>query len=54
MQVGTAGQDKPLLWNPGGGYYRFAFRRTGEGWRFTELVMEETWRVALQGSGAGR
>jgi hypothetical protein len=54
MHVGTPGQDKPLVWNPGGGYYRFAFRRTAEGWRFSELVMEETWRVALHGSGAGR
>ena len=54
MQVGAPGQEGPLLWNPGGGYYRFAFARAAEGWRISELVMEETWRVALQGSGAGR
>jgi SnoaL-like domain len=54
MQVGTPGQEGPMLWNPGGGHYRYGFRRLADGWRFSSLVMEETWRVALQGSGSGR
>lgn len=38
---------KDDLWNPGGGYYGLAFRRTQKGWRISELVMLETWRVAV-------
>ena len=50
MSVQMPGQDS-RMWNPGGGYYTFAFRRTDQGWRISELVMTETWRIALQGSG---
>jgi hypothetical protein len=57
MSVKVPGGDG-TLWNPGGGYYSVAFRRTPEGWRISELVMRETWRVAVavqsraaQGSG---
>jgi hypothetical protein len=51
MSVEIPGRDA-RLWNPGGGYYAIAFRRTDDGWRISELVMTETWRVAVQGSGA--
>lgn len=46
MSVQLPGQ-KGDLWNPGGGYYSLAFRRTEKGWRISELVMLETWRVAV-------
>jgi hypothetical protein len=47
MSVRMPGGDGATLWNPGGGYYSVAFRRTAEGWRISELVMRETWRVAV-------
>lgn len=50
MSVRLPGQ-KGDLWNPGGGYYSIAFRRTEHGWRVSELVMLETWRVAVAVKG---
>jgi len=49
MSVRVPGQDA-AMWNPGGGYYTFVFRRAGDGWLISELVMRETWRVAVHGS----
>lgn len=53
MSIRLPGQ-KGDLWNPGGGYYSMAFRRTGRGWRISELVMLETWRVAVAVKGRSR
>jgi hypothetical protein len=53
MSVRLPGQ-KGDLWNPGGGYYSMAFRRTEKGWRISELVMLETWRVAVPVKGRSR
>ena len=46
MSVRVPGQ-KNEIWNPGGGYYFVGFRRTDKGWRISELVMLQTWRVAV-------
>jgi hypothetical protein len=52
MSVKVPGENG-TLWNPGGGYYSVAFRRTPEGWRISELVMRETWRVAVAVQSSG-
>jgi hypothetical protein len=52
MSVKLPGQ-KNEVWNPGGGYYFVGFRRTAKGWRISELVMLETWRVAVGVHAAG-
>lgn len=52
MSVKLPGQ-KNEVWNPGGGYYFVGFRRTEKGWRISELVMVETWRVAVGVHTAG-
>ena len=46
MSVKVPGQEDEIC-NPGGGYYSVGFRRTDEGWRISELVMLQTWRVAV-------
>ena len=51
MSVKVAGQKE--VWNPGGGYYSVGFRRTDKGWRISELVMLQTWRVAVGVHAAG-
>ena len=53
MSVRIPGQ-KGDMWNPGGGYYSVTFRRTGKGWRISELVMLQTWRVAVAVHTAGK
>lgn len=53
MSVRLPGHETDL-WNPGGGYYSLAFRRTVGGWRISELVMLEVWRVAVQVKGRPR
>jgi hypothetical protein len=53
MSIRLPGQ-KGDLWNPGGGYYSMAFRRMDKGWRISELVMLETWRVAVVVKGHSR
>lgn len=53
MSVRVPGQ-KGDMWNPGGGYYSVTFRRTDKGWRISELVMLQTWRVAVSVHTAGR
>ncbi|GAA1954520.1 hypothetical protein GCM10009838_07490 [Catenulispora subtropica] len=52
MSVRVPGQ-KGDIWNPGGGFYFVGFRRTEKGWRISELVMLETWRVAVGVRAAG-
>ena len=52
MSVKVPGQ-KNEIWNPGGGYYFVGFRRTEKGWRISELVMLQTWRVAVDVRVAG-
>jgi hypothetical protein len=52
MSVKVPGQ-KNEIWNPGGGYYFVGFRRTEKGWRISELVMLQTWRVAVGVHTAG-
>ncbi|MBS2547400.1 nuclear transport factor 2 family protein [Catenulispora sp. NL8] len=53
MSVRIPGQ-KGDMWNPGGGYYSVNFRRTDKGWRISELVMLQTWRVAVAVHTAGK
>jgi hypothetical protein len=53
MSVRIPGQ-KGDMWNPGGGYYSVNFQRTDKGWRISELVMLQTWRVAVAVHTAGR
>ena len=53
MSISFPGQ-RGDVWNPGGGYYAAAFRRTANGWRISELVMIETWRVAVSVHGSAR
>jgi len=54
MSVRVPGPDGATLWNPGGGHYDVTFRRTPDGWRISELVMRETWRVAVPVQESGR
>jgi len=53
MSVQVPGQLGDV-WNPGGGYYFVGFRRTSKGWRISELVMLQTWRVAVDVHAVGR
>lgn len=54
MSVYAPGPAGTTAWNPGGGHYDVAFRRTADGWRISELVMRETWRIAVPGQASGR
>lgn len=54
MSVHAPGPAGTTAWNPGGGHYDVAFRRTPDGWRISELVMRETWRIAVPGQASGR
>lgn len=54
MSVHAPGPAGTTAWNPGGGHYDVTFRRTPDGWRISELVMRETWRIAVPGQASGR